>query len=219
MNKLNKIIATTLAVALLAPIIPATNVSASASAVEYNYDSIVVKETERAIIVTDEETQEKVSLTYSNNEKTEGIYVDTDGTQKQYYRDPQGNIYLDGIKVIEVVQPNFNRANKDNVSAASGQWTHFNTYRTTQSLQLSVHSLSLAIVGLIPGIGQLSWFFGVPSVISGIQALARSQNEIYIEIKQYHSSDYRQIKDEISLFKNSNYTGLIERREHVRSTF
>ncbi|MBY0117359.1 hypothetical protein NST33_28525 [Paenibacillus sp. FSL L8-0435] len=204
-QKATKLLSTVMAATLIATFYPST-----IHAQENNPYEVIINDNKQVVINHD--TNQSVSLEFTNDEKTEGIWTGANGVTQQYKKDANGSIYLDGVMVVEAVRE-YRKTNSLN-SAAATSWTYVTTFKTKQSIINNAGDAALLIIGLVPGMGT------VAVVIGAINLAKRAgASEVYIKIDQYISHDYRNVKNVTYYYSDANYSKLITSHEAIKSTF
>jgi hypothetical protein len=180
---------------------PALNVKAEAAP----EPSFKVASTKDTITLTNTNTDEIATITYTNN-FTSAIIQDFDGSEHHAYTDSNGNICLDGQIVIkkESTNSSYNNLNSTSSLKSSNSYKYVTTYYTSTDVQAGAGGIGLALVGLVPGMT-------VPAALIGLLASyqAMVSDNVYMKVKQYYNDFNHNIRNIIYMYKNSDYTGYL----------
>lgn len=210
--KAKKIITMIITVALMSSMI-----TINANALE-NLDSDIEVSmlTKDTLIVSNKNTNTSDKIIFNEKNKSATIY-NSNGEIQYIYTDKNGNIVFNGEIIIEKVvekniDNNFSRPMpRANITGGGGSssnkgYKYITTYKTRKSLYENSANIAIGLIGLIPGLGTVSTIVGF---INGAKSYV--SNEVYIKVVQYGNTYTRMLKNEIYLYKNSNYTGLIKK--------
>ncbi|NKZ21079.1 hypothetical protein HF992_09595 [Streptococcus ovuberis] len=130
-------------------------------------------------------------------------------------------VWIDGLLIIERISVTSNEEEVHSVEYAmpfAERWTKFNVFRTRQSYYDAIAGIGLsAILALIPG-----WQGAPIGFVAGAAHTLYTtfgKTELYLEIVQYHNSNYTLIKEVINAYHNSDYTGLVSTTSHTFRPF
>ncbi|EBF5152415.1 MULTISPECIES: hypothetical protein [Listeria] len=152
--------------------------------------------------VLDKETDETTSIEFSKDH-TQSTITNPDGTIDTMIK-KDNLIYLNGEVIGEEVK-------EESSPLLRATYKYVTTFKTKMSLKKTSASIAVSLAGLLGGP------VGVFSTIAGILLTLKSyapSKEVYIKIKQYYNSYAREIKNDYSMYKNSNYTGLLKSFTH-----
>lgn len=162
-------------------------------------DLISFEQQGNELSVTVLETGESATGYLSNNRLSIDIIADTGEVHHGELRS-DGTIYIDGVLAYE--QSN---SQQTQTRAVPSGYIYLTTYRTNTVVTGSVASLALALLGLLPGIGSAS---AIASVLLALQGM--NGEVAYIEVVQYYHPNTYYIYEVTRLYRNANYTGLID---------
>lgn len=173
-----------------------------------NYGNLLFDDSENGLFQIYKDDNVLTYIDLGNGEKTIAFIAtdqqsmtikEPDGTQRECFVDSLGDIYIDGALAIEACteSPTLTR------SVPSG-YVYLTRYRTNTVVTGSVASLTLTLLGLVPGMAGAAAIAGAILAIQGL-----SGEVIYIEITQYYHPNTYYIYEVTRLYRNSNYTGLI----------
>lgn len=208
MKTKNKLLVILLTITLLSFSFPNNEVFGAES---LTVDNFSISSNQEGTIVKDNSTGEQVSLKFTNDAKTEGVWTDIDGTTKKYTKDNNGSIYLDGVLVIQASQVKVPETslNTDSFSANAQynyNWKFVTTYTTTKSLQDTAQNITLGILSFFPYIGPFATIYGIIKTIKD-----SGKSEIYIKINQYISGDKKFIKNNSYYYSDPGYSVLLSK--------
>ncbi|CAB3439621.1 TPA: hypothetical protein ACGYI6_002986 [Listeria monocytogenes] len=153
--------------------------------------------------VLDKESDEKSSIKFSKDHNKSTI-TNPDGTTDTMVK-KDNLIYLNGEIIGEEIKEEAKPLLK-----ASG-FKYVTTFKTKMSLKKTSASIALSLAGLLGG--PVGTFTSIAGMLLSLKSYA-PQKEVYIKIKQYYNSYSREIKNDYSIYKKSNYTGLIKTYTH-----
>lgn len=132
------------------------------------------------------------------------IYL-PNGDVKRAIRDSMGDIYIDGELVIDCeIKGSMSSSSQISTFSVPSGYRRLVTYRTKQSTQLNIATIAMSLIGLCPG------FSSIMTIASVVVGLASMCNDIYIELNQYYRANPYMIYEVTYLYKNPDYTGLID---------
>lgn len=166
-------------------------------------DYVVEQVSKDAYQVLDRETNEKSTVEYSKDYNKSTI-TNPDGTVDTMIK-KDNLIYLNG----EVIGEEVKEESRPLLKASA--YKYVTTYKTKMSLQKTSASLGVSLAGLLGG--PVGAFSSIAGILLTLKSYA-PKKEVYIKIKQYYNSYSREIKNDYSIYKNSNYTGLIKTYTH-----
>ncbi|WP_271002062.1 hypothetical protein [Listeria seeligeri] len=153
--------------------------------------------------VLDKESNETSSIEFSKNH-TKAIITNPDGTVDTMVK-KNNLIYLNG----EIIGEEIKEETRPLLKATS--YKYVKTFKTKMSLQKTSASLALSLAGFLGG--PVGAFTSIAGTLLTLKSYA-PKKEVYIKIKQYYNSYLREIKNDYSIYKKSNYTGLIKTYTH-----
>lgn len=129
-----------------------------------------------------------------------GITISEDGTETTYILAKDGNVYRNERVAIEVEEMTV-----PTTRAVPSGYRYLTRWRSDTSISGTIASISLTLIGLFPGMA------GVATVASIIASLVQAeQGVVYIEITQYYNPHTYYIYQVTRLYRNPDYTGLIQ---------
>lgn len=151
------------------------------------------------ITFTNGKTGKLTKIVYNENKTKATIYESRQAST--LVKDDNGNIYLNGKLLIEVIKSN----NHKNNGITLDENEYVTTYRTQSSYASNSATIAMGIMGLIGGP------FGTALDIAGIAYgfMSYSQTNVYIEIDQFYETSTHTITDYCYYYKNSDYTGYL----------
>ncbi|EIX9794731.1 hypothetical protein MLE31_001318 [Listeria monocytogenes] len=153
--------------------------------------------------VLDKETNETTSIEFSKNHMQSTI-TNPDGTIDTMIK-KDNLIYLNGEVIGEEVKEESRQLLK------ASAYKYVTTFKTKMSLKKTSASIAVSLAGLLGG--PVGVFSTVAGMLLTLKSYAPSK-EVYIKIKQYYNSYSREIKNDYSIYKKSNYTGLLKTFTH-----
>ncbi|MGN1024883.1 MAG: hypothetical protein ACI4P4_00625 [Faecousia sp.] len=130
----------------------------------------------------------------------QSIRISENGVETLYVLSNDGNVYRDKRIAIEVQKMTVPRTR-----AVPSGYKYLTRWRSNTKTSGTIASITLALIGLFPGMG------GVATVAGIIANLATAgQDTVYIEITQYYNPYTYYIYQITRLYRNPDYTGLIQ---------
>jgi hypothetical protein len=206
---------------LLASLLPAvtflipTQALGVVSSSENNDDRYSISIDGDTITVVDNVTGESVFAQLNRSEKIATISY-SDGTVSQAYVDSSGTLYVDGEAMLKADAPTTDMSTLAVPSGYVPLVTHrysastYDAYINTSSFIAQV-LVSLGLSALLPTfVGSIASAIASQLVSMYYNGLPRG----YIELKQHYNPNTYYIYTVVSLYRNSNYTGLVKRWEY-----
>lgn len=121
-------------------------------------------------------------------------------------KDALGSIYLNGEMYAEkVYEPENNDSQPNMLRRAAGGYKYVTTYKTKQSVYRTTGATAAALAGLVGG--PVGYFLAAAGIIENFRNYGIK--EVYIKITQYYNKYTHMVRNKMSFYKKSNYTGLI----------
>lgn len=201
-----------------------SNVSISSPKLAYEDSTYKVTEVNNVRTVLNKKTLQTITLTFTNSQHSKGIYKDIDGNTQEYSTDFNGNMYLNGNRVvnakIEAKQstPLENSLTGINAAYSTSGYTnpkyfigsdgrtyyYVITYTYDTYTQGNINNIVMGILSFIPYAGTSIALYGI---VQAFQSLG--QPVMYIKEEQYCTSSYQFYAFKNYFYKYSNYTGLV----------
>ena len=166
------------------------------------------------ILVVDSITGETSYSVIDYEGKSAQIYY-ADGSSAEAYSDDAGNVYLNGrlmVSAVEVDEP-LTRSVPSGYYLIATRRTPASAYDFYNGMTGAATSwLTGYLLSLIPSAG----IAGILGVFMGALTsyFGSGYSYAYIEVKQYYNDSTYKVFTVVNIYKNSNYTGLIESREY-----